>query len=658
MNRIRQKNIWLISSVAATAVVVSIVLTAVAPLPGDGDIDTASAIYKIKRTTEIILTPESPSVGADEVMHVSGVLKASSGIPNARVSLMVTLPDGTTALPTQGATTRTDGTGRFAMDFTPTVAGDYVFTATYSGKSLYSKSSSSQGVTVIASDEAESNAVRWTWTQCPTSAIIGQSNTYSIKFEVEYTAGNWFGARSTGITYSFTNPDGIVTEVTTMTSDDTTGISSVNFTPTTSGTWVVKCDWDQNNKIYAWDSSPEKSFDVVIPTVTKQKAMMVLNSPTSVQAGSDMTISGTLKVTTGAAIIGAPISLQVVNPDGSVASQVTVATNSDGAFSYAMTPMTAGSYSIKASYAGDANYYGASDAASFSVANPPIVAPSYDYVITNNQVKTPAGAVAYTGDNFTTALQWAVRQAGKVVYVPAGTYTITAEINPASGVTLFGDGPSASGTVLDFVAPHLVVLPGTNGVTLKNFRTTGAGDILIAGPASNILVQDVTAYRIIGGGAAFWTWTSGTGVIDGVKFIRCIADTPNTFGFLLAGDGASDISLRTNGGWTKNIYMEDCQALNCGIYGRPNDFVCGFDLCEQTNVENILVVRCIAINSWMNGFHFEQWPSSINVVLEDCVSSNNGVDRGVGYGYALNQRYTTITFNNCTGVWNKSNLFM
>lgn len=630
------------------------------------DVSVSSWYFKNTLQPSITLTMETSSFEINEAIHVDGQLRFWRGIPGATIDLEVILPDGSVSALLQGATTETDRNGRFSIDYVATMPGDYVLTATYLGSGRYSPTSMSATFTVAEdSTTTPPQPVRWTWLKAPVENVLGQSYEYSVMFEVLFIDGEWYGARTTDITFAFIDPNGITKVLTASTPADTTGVASVTFTPDVAGDWTVKCDWDQNNNIYAWDSSPAKVISVTSPVEPPMPAKLdtaiALSGSTGGETGNAMTISGILKTSGGSAISGAVVSIQVTNPDGSRAAVETKTTGVDGTFRYSMTPSAAGEYSIMATYAGDAEYESSASSMIYTAIAPeppPASNPDYDFMVSGNQVTTPTGEVAYTGSSYTAALQWAVKQSGKSVYMPAGTYTVTAEINPASGVTLFGDGPGPSGTVLNFEVPHLVVLPGVTDVTLKNFRTTGYGDILIAGPSSGILVQDVTAYHILGGGAAFWTWTSGNSVIDGVKFIRCIADTPDTFGFLLGGDGASDISLRTNGGWTKNIYMEDCQALNCGIYGRPNDFVCGFDLCEQTNVENVLLVRCSAINSWMNGFHLEQWPNSINVVLEDCVSSDNGVVRGNGFGYAWNSAYTTPIFKNCTGSGNKIALFM
>ncbi len=83
-------------------------------------------------------------------MQANGVLSGTSGIAGATVSLKVTLPDGTTANPTQGATVTTDSTGKFTMAYVPTKVGTYTYTVTFAGDSQYTDSSKTATFTATA----------------------------------------------------------------------------------------------------------------------------------------------------------------------------------------------------------------------------------------------------------------------------------------------------------------------------------------------------------------------------------------------------------------------------------------------------------------------------------------------------------------------------
>lgn len=624
------------------------------------------------------LTSSASSVEINKNIHVDGLLKYRSGISGASVSLKVTLPDGSVKVPVQGATTITNSSGMFAMDYVPTLTGVYEFTATYSGNYRYTSSSASASVNVTSSADPAPQPVRWTWIQSPASGVVGQSSVYSVKFEVQYTSGSWFGARTTGITYTFTSPSGVVKTLSTSTPADTTGISSVTLVPDATGTWTVKCNWDQNNAIYAWDSSPVKTTSVSSASVTPTKVntSIALSGPTSVQTGVAGTVTGTLKTNSGTAISGATVSVQVTNPDGSKAAAVTKTTDASGAFTFSVTPTVVGSYTVTVTYAGSTNYNGIASSVSFTASAPSSGSTTgYNYIISGTQVKTSSGTVAYQGSSFTAALKWAASQAGKITYIPAGTYDVTSYVEVATGVTIYGAGPGTTGTVLHFTTgtQETMCLTGVDNVVLKQFRLTGSGNICIRSPTTavagkssmgNILIQDVTIYGTsvssgyLGGG--FWTYARPTMNIDGLKFIRCQALYVNSFGFCIQGNdvwnGVDTMqTLRAKNVWVRNIYMEDCVADHCGVNGRPNNYICGFNLEEGANVENVNLVRCVATYNWMNGFHWEGTLYAKNCVLTDCEASYNGVGKvsnGANAGffwYGGSPYYNEVTLIGCTG---------
>jgi hypothetical protein len=105
-------------------------LTNIAPAPPPAPVAS---------TVSIILASTSVQVGMS--MHADGLLKGTDGISGATVSLQVTLPDGSIAYPTQGATVITDASGKFAMDYVATETGTYKFTASFGGDSMNAPSS-------------------------------------------------------------------------------------------------------------------------------------------------------------------------------------------------------------------------------------------------------------------------------------------------------------------------------------------------------------------------------------------------------------------------------------------------------------------------------------------------------------------------------------
>ncbi len=103
-----------------------------------------------KTATSLSLTPASSSIETGKNMQAEGLLKGSSAIAGAMVTLSVTLPDGTTTTPVQGASITTDSSGKFVMSYVPTMVGTYKFKAIFSGNSQYEGSSVSTSFTASA----------------------------------------------------------------------------------------------------------------------------------------------------------------------------------------------------------------------------------------------------------------------------------------------------------------------------------------------------------------------------------------------------------------------------------------------------------------------------------------------------------------------------
>jgi fibronectin type 3 domain-containing protein len=120
------------------------------------------------------------------------------------------------------------------------------------------------------------------------------------------------------------------------------------------------------------------------------------------------------------------------------------------------------------------------------------VDPTYTYYVgiyggATNMVYNSAGALQYTGTNFTTALQWACSHANALVFVPRGAdldlytaqaYSVTASISLANGVTLYGQPfrgywPSAY-TAVQFVNPGNSFVLG-NGAKITNIQLIKGG---------------------------------------------------------------------------------------------------------------------------------------------------------------------------------------
>lgn len=251
----------------------------------------------------------------------------------------------------------------------------------------------------------------------------------------------------------------------------------------------------------------------------------------------------------------------------------------------------------------------------------------YDYRVSSNIVEDSEGATVYTSLSFTSALNWALSHTNAVVYVPAGTYTLSGHVYFAPGATLCGAGDS---TIFTATVPTSHAIPssyslyinGVSHVTMANFKLTGYTNIYgykAAGSAG-----DWTFINIHASGidphveAAFWMKTGDNGTIDGLIFSGCTVSNSGCYGFLLYGTGYG------HGGMIQNVYFVNCQAMACGITARVNAWAVGFDLVEITEVKNVTLRNCTSSGNWGSGFHFEHDAVESNVWLIDCIANNNG----------------------------------
>lgn len=465
---------------------------------------------------------------------------------------------------------------------------------------------------------------------------------------------------------SVTLPDGSIVlpvEGSSVTTN-ANGEFTVTYTPLSAGT--VKY-----SAVYSGDeghegSSVSKSFTAVAPAPQKSSTSISLTmASSSVEAGKSIHADGVLTGTS--AVSGATISLQVTLPSGATAyptQGATTTTDSSGRFSMDYVPSVAGSYRFTASYSGSSVYLSSSASAAWTAVAPPTptTTPTHDYSVSSSVVKTSSGATAYTGSTFTAALNWACTQANKAVYVPAGQYYLSSNINFASGVTLVGDGPTA--TVFTFTDTtidnsdysdasfHPV---NVDNVVLKQFGITGEGCIwfsVTSGTHGNNKVEDVWVYDTNNLQVnAFGSWVSTGATVSGMQFIRCIAYNVGGNGFALMGN----FPWNNQHGTQKNIYFEDCKALYCGYTTTIWDWTVGFDLAEQCNVNGVTCVRCEASYNWESGFHLEYSPTCANVKFQDCVANYNGQTysdpRGAVWGCGF-LYFEGVTRTNCTGTGN------
>jgi hypothetical protein len=349
------------------------------------------------------------------------------------------------------------------------------------------------------------------------------------------------------------------------------------------------------------------------------------------------------------------VTFTATAPDGTL-STATGTTNAQGKTQYTLSCAQAGSYSVVGAFAGTAAYKPSSSSTSVSVTGS---SDTYDYLVDGQQVLNSTGGTAYTGTSFTTAFNWAVTKANARVRIAEGTFQLTSNINMATGVTLEGSGIAA--TTINFVATLPAYLRlrvnDVDNVSLGNFRTTGNGRIEFSATGgsyhSNLIAHDIHAD---GASSCVYVRCYGTSTLQNVQILRCQGNDCYAMAFYVGGDYTNQSPENTwlNGGWVQDVTLEDCVALRCGIASRPHLYVVGFDLAEGANIQTMRIRRCTSNGNYMNGYHFEAAPKTLDVVFEDCTANDNGLAKGegVGFEYRNDTGWHETTLIRCTASGN------
>lgn len=305
---------------------------------------------------------------------------------------------------------------------------------------------------------------------------------------------------------------------------------------------------------------------------------------------------------------------------------------------------------------------------------PEPVEPDYDFKVENNVVTKKDGSVAYTGTNFTTALQWACKQVEQISYIPKCSQNVVSPVQMYNGVHIIGDGNGVEGTLLNFTylgsngKGRGFYANNVNDTVVESLKVGGHGTIeWWASNGSTFSGHTIKDVLFNVSNKAPWglgTWVSGKSVIQDVSIENCKAIDCGCIGFGFFGDKAnipepSDTGCRKTGGWIKNATFINCEATRCGIASpRYNDYVVGYDLAEGVNVENIVLDNCKADNNWMNGYHLEQWPYTKQVKFVNSQANYNGTVRpGGGWGWMCRNEtgvHETLFEGNTVGVGNQS----
>jgi len=227
------------------------------------------------------------------------------------------------------------------------------------------------------------------------------------------------------------------------------------------------------------------------------------------------------------------------------------------------------------------------------------------------------------------ALDEAAAGGGTVVLLD-GTFHCTDELNPRAGTTLMGLGRDR--TTIDVQGYYKPIELLEDGVTLRDFRVTGRGFILVR--ASHVLVEGITITTMQSGrveaNGAFFVFAKDS-VLQDIEFRNCTAVDCGIHGFNVNGDGSPKE--------TRDLRYIDCAAIRCGNADSRAIWATGFDFHETNDLYGIQVIRCRAEDNWESGFHFEPGghvtPKTVaeDIRMEDCVSIGNGHRNTKGYPY-------------------------
>lgn len=230
--------------------------------------------------------------------------------------------------------------------------------------------------------------------------------------------------------------------------------------------------------------------------------------------------------------------------------------------------------------------------------------------------RSSTGSVISTGTAGTddsTVLAAAFALGGQIVVMP-GTYIHSStQLDLITGTTLISDGATFQGIALR--------INEVENVTVSGITFTGNpayAPIYIYGESSNIMIRECVTDSLGTATADCFELLSKAAVkMEHINFIDCISKDCGRNGFILRGD-------YTNAGEINYVNFERCQALRCGKTSRANDYIVGFDICEEPIINHIRLTDCIAEECWESGFYQDSdCTTQKDIVYTRCISNNN-----------------------------------
>ena len=225
---------------------------------------------------------------------------------------------------------------------------------------------------------------------------------------------------------------------------------------------------------------------------------------------------------------------------------------------------------------------------------------------------------------------------GNTVELAPGTFNCSGLVVLATGNTLYGQGNT---TILNMQNNNGgIYMGGVSNIEVGSLEIAGnqfASYGLVVGldghsSVNNFYFHDITDIAL--GGDDFVVYANN-GTISNISFIRCDANNPDGYGYLVNGAGSPSL--------VQDITFYKCTVENAGVASTRTDiWVVGFDFAEYPG---LTVNRLQAINCTVNGalesdFHSEVGPTKTNWVITDCSASSAGLKPGgafYGAGYLI-----------------------
>jgi hypothetical protein len=238
----------------------------------------------------------------------------------------------------------TSPAGSYSYIWAPPSVGPYIIKSYWNGDDEYNGASSPlQSLTV----ERATSTI--TCSASPASIIIGSST------EIGGTTSPPVAGVTVTIYYKVGGEAWNMVSTVTTTS---TGSYTYTWNPALIGTYKVKANWAGDEVHYGAESDP-----ITVTVMKKATEISCTLSKATVKKGESLTVSGSINPSRE----GVTVTLIYTAPDGTALTR-TVLTTEAGAYSDAYMPEKGGSWTVKASWAGDEEYSGAeSPPASFIV---------------------------------------------------------------------------------------------------------------------------------------------------------------------------------------------------------------------------------------------------------------------------------------------------